>query len=390
MFRIIVCLVACATPLWAQFTSAHYVGGVASVPSPPMAPGPVVGRITGGSAADFVYVDTTANAVVVYVDGALGPSTTVLNLPIADVIIDVYVDDLDSDGVDDILTANVGGILTVFLSRPTGFQQTAYAVGLDVYSGIWWPINFAKVCDYDVDGDLDIVGMNRVALNDGSGGFGTASFTTGYLLYSDPALMADFDGDGDIDAIAYSGSIFGAPVVVRNDGPLGWTTLSQLSFGAVALKTARVAEIDGNPGSEIVTLSQSGVIGVMTWVGNAFTLPVPRAQCTACGGSPIAGVLWDLIVFDGDGNGRVDIAVLNTNGMTILGTTMNLVAYQTNPLAPFILIPSVPSEVIRRATPADVDDDGEQDLLIVHAVGAAPSHCSGAPRPSAGSAPAAP
>ena len=82
--------------------------------------------------------------------------------------------------------------------------------GLDLLSG-----------DLDWDGDIDVVAGNYVFLNEGNGQFGEATlYSQGYRHFA--YGLADFDRDGVLDIVGFSGGPFATDLVDLFLGKRRW------------------------------------------------------------------------------------------------------------------------------------------------------------------------
>ncbi len=98
----------------------------------------------------------------------------------------VHAADVDGDGKLDLLANNGSQLL-----RNLGGLVFAPAVAL--------PTSSLVSLDYDLDGDIDLLGNGKLLVNDGTGTF--TLVTTGVTLNGDGACVADLDSDGDPDVV---------------------------------------------------------------------------------------------------------------------------------------------------------------------------------------------
>lgn len=82
-----------------------------------------------------------------------------------------------------------------------------------------------RAADMDLDGDVDIVAMNRIILNDGNGTFTPTLYDPAYILGYD---IGDLDHDGDIDIIGYVGAS-GPTKIFLNNGDATFITHSTIA-----------------------------------------------------------------------------------------------------------------------------------------------------------------
>ena len=150
--------------------------------------------------------------------------------------------DLEGDGVDDVLTRDATGQLSVLWRRPGQPEgiPTDYHVGLS-------PVGYV---DVDNDGRLEVISNSRSRLGKsidylitGYTSRGLSLPTSVFTGSTDRVVVADLDNDTDLDAIAY-GLSGGNPVTLTNDGT-GQMTARGLNLGRAA-QAAWVEDLDGD------------------------------------------------------------------------------------------------------------------------------------------------
>lgn len=117
----------------------------------------------------------------------------------------VAIADVDGDGLPDLFLAAIEGPNRLY--RNLGgwrFEDVTEAAGVALAE---LPSSGAVFADVDGDGDMDLIvtamgGQNRLLLNDGHGRFTDVTATSGFVAEnrgSTTAVLADVDGDGDLD-----------------------------------------------------------------------------------------------------------------------------------------------------------------------------------------------
>ncbi|HJR35396.1 MAG TPA: CRTAC1 family protein, partial [Gemmatimonadales bacterium] len=117
----------------------------------------------------------------------------------------VAIGDVDGDDLPDIYLARIEGPNALYLNQGGWrFREAAAERGVALADA---PSTGAVLADVDGDGDLDLIvtsmgGSNALLLNDGRGAFTDASGRSGFVAEqrgSTTAALADVDGDGDLD-----------------------------------------------------------------------------------------------------------------------------------------------------------------------------------------------
>ncbi|HSM13960.1 MAG TPA: CRTAC1 family protein, partial [Thermoanaerobaculia bacterium] len=330
--------------------------------------------------------------------------------------------DADGDGRDDLAVSGYGA-LRLFLNRGERFEaDAAFPSPPGYWSGLAWG-------DYDRDGDLDLyvcgyvryredagdrdrtskqfgtearytlnpasyeAERNLLLENDGGGRFTDVAERLGVANPGGRSLAAvwhDFDGDGRPDLYVANDISDNALYLQRDDG------------FEDASHAARVADYRGAMGLAVGDWNRDGDddLFITHWLAQENALyDSRRAELEAGGESGATPVFMDLSAAlglgqialpmvgwgtefaDFDGDGWLDLAVANGSTLELDGDPPRL-----EPQRPFLLwnrhgerfvdlAPAAPAlaepRVGRGLAVADVDRDGDLDLLIVHHDGGA-------------------
>jgi hypothetical protein len=254
-----------------------------------------------------------------------------VDLTASDRILSLTAGDLDGDGDADLVVAGDGGAPTIgWLENLDGRGQSMLLHPVETsFTGDAWA---TAVGDLDGDGDLDIIGDERVYLQQ-DGTWEPQDLNQGGELYLVEA--ADVDGDGDLDVVARRGASI---VWFVNDGgdATDWTTEVTITSGSGI--TFALADLDGDGDVDLATATPwddevavhfndgSGLfwteVVLATDVDNASDIVV--ADLDGDGGSDLlAAAEYDeeLRAWHGDGAGGFsDAGVLGESDATSLST----------------------------------------------------------------------
>jgi tetratricopeptide (TPR) repeat protein len=279
--------------------------------------------------------------------------------------------DFDNDGWLDLFA--IGGDGRGVLLRNNGngtFQDVTARAGVaDVHGA-----RKALFVDLDHDGDLDLVlvgnGQRTVYRNNLDGTFADATAAFGFAGTGDArdVVFGDFDGDGRIDLFVAQGT--GNDLLFRNEGAprlVDATTASGLT-GAGSSGAAAAGDYDNDGALDLfVGGADGGAPALWRNTGDGTFTRDARAES---GLAALRGVAVSAATFvDVDNDGWLDLVVAGApkmpNGRGVLlfhndhGTGF---VDQSNALPP----------TVRAATTllaADVEDDGDEDLLVAGATG---------------------
>ena len=282
--------------------------------------------------------------------------------------------DVDSDGDMDVLRA--GGAYqptAVYRNDGTGHLTRDQSNGLPqiVMAGAYF-------IDVDGDTDLDIYvsrteadgwtpAQDRLFLNDGRGIF--TDVTTTHL----PALLdqgggivpCDVDRDGDLDLIKFE--VYADTTVRMNDG-LGHFTMGQTLPCQVQNWDAVVGDLDGDGDMDLVRSLYDGACELF-WNDGSGQFHLDQAGALQTG--PYDNT-YRLVLFDMDCDGDLDLLMPGyLSRVTPGGPGPNVQLFE-NTGGRFVdrtssnLPPISPNQVIHDGCAIDVDGDGDLDLVLAN------------------------
>ena len=273
------------------------------------------------------------------------------------------VGDVDGDGDLDLLTSHYQS-MALRLNDGTG----DYAAGADIPSV--HKVRSAQLGDIDGDGDLDLVsiedpdfassiGYYSVRRNTGGSFANPVTVSMPNDVYTDFSLY-DMDGDSDLDLVARDTN---GLVIGQNDGTGTFTTRG--SIAQAGMRAFAVGDVDSDGDLDVLffnSVNSTVGVGLNNGLGTNFTAGTPVAVA-------LNAFTQVLRLNDVDNDGDLDLLLLSAD----LNSAAYSVVVRLNNGAGVMsggnTLP-VAAQPQDFAT-ADIDGDGDIDLLALHNTGSA-------------------
>jgi Flp pilus assembly protein TadD len=275
--------------------------------------------------------------------------------------------DYDNDGWLDLFVIGGDGRGHLFRNRGNGtFVDVTAKAGVGDVKGA----RKALFADLDHDGDLDLLlvgnGPRTVYRNNLDGTFTEATARFGLAGSGDArdAVFGDFDGDGRIDI--FVANEHGSDVLFHNGGAQGFSDVTATSGLASSGGSGAAAVGDyNNDGFLDLFVAGASGDGPALWLNNGNgTFTRDRRSSTALQALPSApGLVATFVDYNNDG--WLDLVV---------GSASKIFLFRNDGAGKFVdksaLIPGlVRAGGASAIAVSDVDDDGDEDLLLVDAAG---------------------
>ena len=300
---------------------------------------------------DLVFADAGATAVRIWFNDGRG-AFTAATAPSLDNAARVAAGDVDGDGDIDLVFGLASGTAIGLNDGQGGITATVSATLPRGDGGL-------ALGDLDGDGDPDLVVgnpvgnvNNQVWFNDGNGGFGAGPTLEPDLTRS--VTVADFDRDGDLDIATANGCLGCA----TNRSNRLWINDGQGNFHEPVVLTSSyyryvlaAADIDGDGDDDLVEAN-----AVWRNDGNGVFTRTQDLRTTAA----ILSIAGHVALGDLDGDGDPDLVVSNTddtNNTTVWFNDQGTFTRDTGQIL-------TPSDNMGTVVLADVDADGDRDLLV--------------------------
>ncbi len=279
--------------------------------------------------------------------------------------------DVDGDGDQDLLItgaeANFSPVTNLYFNDGSGnftLDSNSPFQGVSQGNTVFADVNNDGFEDIWISGSID--GFDRVAdiwINNGAGGFTSRGFFQTHS-YGDVAF-ADIDGDGALDLAVTRSTNFSDPetFIYKNNGLGDFTSIPTNDVLDVGEEgSLAFADADGDGDQDLINSGTTHNFNHITklYFNDGTGTFTDRTL------SPFTGVKnSDADFADVDGDGDEDVAITGVDASGQLSTKL----YLNDGLGSYQEVLSTPFEAVQNSSLAftDVDNDGDQDLLITGA-----------------------
>lgn len=262
--------------------------------------------------------------------------------------------DVDGDGNQDLLSASADGVIWYRNSGIGNFDSPSVITAEN-------PAAAVGSADLDGDGDMDVVATSYSSLtwyaNDGNGNFGAPkAIGSGYGFASIP--IADLDGDGNLDVIATFASSYNLDVVwYQNNGTGTFSSSKTIISGSDIVSNVAPADLDNDGDTDLVltTTSYSGFAyrTRVVWIENDGAGNFGSAQSVT--GRSYSD--YRVVPADLNSDGDLDLLVVSDSDLTWYKNDG-----QGNFTKTTVITDALSS--VQAIDVADLDGDGDTDVVV--------------------------
>lgn len=275
--------------------------------------------------------------------------------------------DIDGDGLNDLVTGNIGSNDISVLRNTTTGGVISFAAKVDLPASS--PTNLLTLAELTGDGRPEIVVANSgggILILRNNSSAGAPAFDKYVNFAAGPAAtgiaVADFNGDGKAD-LATCNNAANQICILKNTGignSLSFTAPQYFptANGPLSISTG---DLDGDARADVVTANGNGSVSVLKNASNGGAVVFdPRLDLAVGHSSP-----RDVIVADFTGDGKPDIACGNNNVSATVSLFRNTSATGLSFDPGFDLISSAgPWRIVA----GDLTADGRLDLAVAHSI----------------------
>ena len=264
----------------------------------------------------------------------------------------VVAGDYDNDGARDLLVLTERGV-SLHRQESDGRFRDVTAASLPRLPAV--PVKAAAFLDADHDGDLDLLAGGRLLRNGGGGRFADVTADAGLEAIGAPVAVVptDFDNRRDVDLLVVRAA--GAPALFSNrrDGTFR-DVASEVGLPPAATYTGIAAADINKDLAPDFFFARSDAAGVFASSGPGGRYTVTAAPADSRNASAA-------LLLDYDNDGLTDLLAWTPAGPRLWRYAGSRWIEASSPALPGPLVPD--REVVTAVSAADLDGDGDQDLV---------------------------
>jgi hypothetical protein len=216
-----------------------------------------IGDLNNDGRPDVAVAYSSANIVTILLANSTGGFGSPINFPVPHGGLDIVINDLNRDGLSDLVIANNSGVSILLGNSSTGLGPT---------NTLPTSTTAVVVNDFNGDGKSDIASLAgnqniNVHLGDGQGGFGQpTAFPAGFA----PSFLrsADFNGDGNADLVTLTNLSTASILLGNGSGGFAAPVTYEGGTGIITRKIT-TGDFNSDDRPDFALTDQSGSISVI-------------------------------------------------------------------------------------------------------------------------------
>ena len=323
-----------------------------------------VGDVNNDGKVDVLACDTSTEKVMLFLNSGGGNfSAGVALATYAGDLMTTHLADLDGDSkLDIVVCVDSPNEISWFKGNGDGTFGASQSITTQVAKP-----ELVVSGDFDGDGDIDLAsasnGDSKIAwyANNGSGSFGSQQVITTAATSTTWLKAADMDGDGDLDIIACGEGAGNNVVWVENTGSGTFGNVQNISSTLTSCDGIEAGDVDGDGDTDVLAVSWN--LDRVAWFENLGGPAKDTGPESVL--SNIQSSVQEMCAADLNNDGVKDVAFCNFSG----GQVTWLKGLGNGEFDDETAIGALVAP--RGIQAADIDADGDMDILVTHQGGLA-------------------